>query len=103
MATTDQISQLKLLIGDTELTDDQLATIIDSEADIQGAAAQAWQVTAAQYADLVNISEAGSSRSLGQLHQNALDMAKYYRGLSSPTGTEPGAPRRTVVRSIERT
>lgn len=103
MASDEQIAQLKLLIGDTQLTDEQLGTIIDSENTIQGAAAQAWQVTAATYADLVNISEAGSSRSLGQLHQNALDMAKYYRGLDSSTHDLPGAVRATHIRPIERT
>lgn len=102
MATPDQITQLRLLIGDTDLTDEQLATIIDSESTIQGAAAQVWQVQAGKYSELVNISEAGSSRSLGSLYQNALDMAKYYRGLDSTSGTQPGVTAVTRTRAIER-
>lgn len=102
MATTAQLATLKLMIGDITLTDEQLNSIIDSESTIQGAAAQVWQIAAGQYADLVNISEAGSSRSLGQLHQNALDMAKYYRGLDSPAEQIPGVDPVSTTRAITR-
>lgn len=102
MASQAQVTQLRLLIGDSDLTDEQLGVIIDSEQTIQGAAAQVWQSVAGEYADLVNISEAGSSRSLGSLHQNALNMAKYYRGLDSPSDQLPGAVAVTRTRAIER-
>ena len=102
MATQAEIIALKLLIGDTELTDAQLGQILDAAECANAAAATIWGQKAAGYAELVNISEAGSSRSMGSLHQNALNMAKYYAGLGCPGEDPPVAATRTQTRAIER-
>lgn len=105
MATADQLQQLKNMIGAdaaSQYTDDQLNAIIDANDTIEAAAAQVWESVAASYSNLVNISEAGSSRSLGSLYANALQMAKYYRGLDATNGVVPGEAPATHIRVISR-
>ena len=75
MAIPEEIAQLRLLIGTTDLNDDQLGAILDAEGSIEGAAAAVWESKAASSATLVNVSESGSSRSLSDVHKNALAMA----------------------------
>lgn len=78
------INALRLMIGSSDLTDQQLAVVLVETRDDTGefnldrAAASIWRGKAAQYAELVNVSESGSSRSLGDLHKNALAMANMY-------------------------
>jgi hypothetical protein len=79
MATTDQISQLRILIAEPtadNYSDEVLGAAIDAAGNVKGAAADIWLGKAAQSAGLVNVSESGSSRSLSDLHKNALAMAK---------------------------
>lgn len=102
MATQNEIANLKLMIGDTTLSDAQLGQILDAAECANAAAAQIWGQKAAEYAGLVNISEAGSSRSMGGLHQNALNMAKYYADLGCPGQDPPVTATRTQTRAIER-
>lgn len=102
MATQNQIANLKLLVGDTTLTEAQLGAILDAAECENEAAAKIWGQKAAGFAELVNISEAGSSRSMGALHQNALNMAKYYADLGCPGEDPPVAATRTQTRAIER-
>lgn len=74
-------------------TDEALSAIIDAEASVEGAAVVVWQEKAAKYAALVNTSESGSSRSNSQLHQNALNMAKFYENrLPSDEAVTPTRP-----------
>lgn len=63
-----------------------------------------WENVASRAATLVDVSEAGSSRSLSQIRKNALDMAQYWRKLAGLEDTNANEPkkRRTVIRSIER-
>lgn len=103
MATPNEIANLKLMIGDTTLTDAQLGQILDAAECANAAAAQIWGQKAGDLSGMVNISEAGSSRSMGSLHQNALNMAKYYADLGCPGEDLPVSATRTQVRIIERT
>ena len=89
MATEQQIARLRQLVGDTTLTDEQLGVIIDGATNFELAVAEVWQTLAAQYSTVTNLSEAGSSRSLGDLFKNAQAMATYYRGLGTPTEIAP--------------
>lgn len=103
MATAAEIATLRAMVGDTTLTDVQLGQIFDSAECMNQAAGMAWGRKAAGYAELVNISEAGSSRSMGDLHKNALTMSKYYFDLGCPVKTLP--PRnlhKTQTRAIAR-
>jgi Cdc6-like AAA superfamily ATPase len=102
MATSDQIAELRLFVAeldDTNYTDEQLGTIIDASISIKAAAATIWTQKAAKYASLVNVAESGSSRSLSDLHQNALRMAKQLGAdVQEDTAEETGIRIRRIVR-----
>lgn len=87
MASVEQIAELRRKISEPDETtyaDITLSNMIDDAgADINSVAASIWEEKASTYAELVDISEAGSSRKNGQLYSNALAMTKYYRGLDS--------------------
>lgn len=79
MATTAEIAALRALINeptDENYTDEQLGAVIDSAGSVKAAGSEVWLAKAAKYSTLVNVSESGSSRALGDLHKNALAMAK---------------------------
>jgi hypothetical protein len=81
MATAGEIASFRLLIAEpTEdpYTDAVLSDILDAATSVNGAAATIWTQKAAAAATLVNVSESGSSRSLGDLSKNALAMAKVF-------------------------
>lgn len=102
MATQQEIDLLRSLVGETSLTDTQLGDIIDASECMNQAAATVWGQKAGQYAELVDISEAGSSRSMGDLHKNALAMSKYYQDLGCPGSGGDDRTGRTQTRAIER-
>jgi hypothetical protein len=56
-----------------------IGTLIDA-AGVDGASAEVWRLKAGRYAELVNVSEAGASESLGDLHKQALSMEQEYLG-----------------------
>jgi len=101
MATQEQIDQARALVPETTLTDEQISAIIDASECIDQAVGNMWGQLAGRYSSLVNISEAGSSRSMGDLHKNALAMSKYYLDLGCPGSTPPTAGV-TRTRAIER-
>ncbi len=77
MASSGEVQRLRSLTGYVEADpydDQQLSDLIDALG-INRVAAMIWQQKAAQYASLVDTSESGSSRSMSQLHKNALTMA----------------------------
>jgi hypothetical protein len=94
MATQDQIEALKLLLGGGgDINDEQLAYIIDYNLeDMDASAAYAWEIRAAKYHGLVNVSESGSSRSLGDMYKNAIAMAMFYRGKKTDGVVDPDDP-----------
>jgi hypothetical protein len=90
MATPDEVVRLRRLADyqDTDPYDDpQLSAIIDASS-VYRAAARLWDERAASYASLVNTSESGSSRQMGDLHKNALAMGKYFKSLADEEETE---------------
>jgi hypothetical protein len=85
MATEAQLADLKRLIGDTEWTDEDLDALIDAQSgNIQAAAAIVWESQAAEYSQIVDITESGSSRKMGDLFDNAMKMAAYLRSQATP-------------------
>lgn len=80
MATDDELDALHraadIPASDTTYPDDLLADIIDSTGSVTAAAAQIWREKAAAYAKMVTMAESGSSRTLSDLHKNALTMAE---------------------------
>ncbi len=91
MATQEEITALKMIVGGAnDFTDEELGYIIDANPeDMDSSAAVVWEIRAAKYHGLVNMSESGSSRNLGDMHKNALAMAAYYRSKNG-AGEEPG-------------
>lgn len=104
MATPDQIAALRLLIAQPDdaepYTDAALSVRLDGDSDINLTAYKVWTEKAAAAADLVDTSEGGSSRKMGDLHEQALNMARMFQGQIIP----PNDPniRRTVVARIRR-
>lgn len=81
MATAEEIEGLRLLVAEpdeTTYTDAALGGILDAASSPNEAAATIWTQKAAAAATLVNVSESGSSRSLGDIQKNALAMAKVF-------------------------
>jgi hypothetical protein len=102
MATADEIATFRLLIAEPDeetYTDAQLSEILDASASGNAAAAQIWTQKAASAATLVNVSESGSSRSLGDLQKNALAMAKVFGdAVEGDQSTSPGVRISRIVR-----
>lgn len=83
MATQDEIAAIRRMIAEQDETtyaDAVLAVRIDASDSLDALAAEIWSEKAASYSKLVNISESGSSRSMGDLYKNAMTMSKFFSG-----------------------
>src|SRR4051812_5689339 len=80
---------LRLLVGDrikpgmdeslAFFSDEELQAILDlGGGEVYWAASVAWGMKAAEYANLIDIDESGSTRKLSQKHRQALQMWNYY-------------------------
>lgn len=98
MATEEQLADLKRLIGDTEWTDADLETLIDSSSSIEAAAAVVWESQAASYSQIVDITESGSSRKMGDLFDNAMKMAAWFKTQANPIDTSGSTRIGKIVR-----
>lgn len=105
MSTESQITELRQLTNEPEdgssWTDSELAVIIDATLTLNAAAAKIWYLKAAKYASMVDVSESGSSRKLGDLYKNAIAMAAYYEGLDKAAAEEVATG--PVIHRIRRT
>lgn len=104
MATPDQIAQVRRNTNESTqepFADDLIWGLIDDLGSVEAASASIWEQKAASYSELVNVSEAGASRALGDLYKNALSMADRWRAKAEPESTED-APRRARVTKIVR-
>ncbi len=105
MATPDQIAALRLLIGEpTEdsFTDAQLSAIIDAASgDMNKSAYEVWVTKAASAANLVDITEGGSSRKQSDLQDQALAMVRFF-GDKVDGGVGPDAPRSPRIHKLSR-
>jgi hypothetical protein len=102
VATQEEIDQARALVPDTSLTDEQINAILDGSACLNQAVGKMWGELAGHLSNLVNISEAGSSRSMGDLQRNALSMAKYYSDLGCGETPVDQDAKRTRTRAIVR-
>jgi Cdc6-like AAA superfamily ATPase len=87
VATSVQVAQLRLLIAQSEdvspYTEAELSARIDTAlANLNAVARDVWTEKAAAYADLVDASEGGSSRKMGDLHEQALNMVQFFTELA---------------------
>lgn len=105
MATADQIATTRLLIAEptqTTYTDAALGVRIDAASDdLNVVARDVWTEKAAALAEVPDVSEAGSSRSMGKLYDNAMKMVAYFQGLLDKA-TAAAVPTGTRVRRLTR-
>lgn len=106
MATADEIAAFRLLIDEQAdklpYTDKVLGERMDEATSAQALASAIWREKAAAYASLVNTSESGSSRSLGDLQDKALKMAEMFVKLDPSAPGTGAAVRGTVMRRLSR-
>lgn len=105
MASLEDIAALRELINEPDdangWTDERIGTLIDGSTTLNAAASHVWTLKAGQYSAIVDVSESGSSRKLGDMYKNALAMASMYKGLSEAE-TPPVSTDRPVVQRIRR-
>jgi hypothetical protein len=104
VATTEQIAQLRLMINQPDnvapYTDEELSKVIDASTSLNDAASTVWRAKAAQVAHLVDISEGGSSRKMGDVYEQFLQMSKTYGDKDATTVATTRGPRtREITRS----
>lgn len=92
MATPEQITELRELVNDNAspyvFGAPQLSAAIDAAlGDVRKAAGQVWSIRASRYAMLVDTTEGSSSRKLGNLYKQALEMATFYGGAEASSST----------------
>ena len=100
MATTDEITRLKQIIGETSLSDEEIGEIIDQAGgDLNVASRWVWRMKAAEYSTVVDVSESGSSRKMSDMFVHALKMAQFDSdGDGSPGETVGRTRTRRIVR-----
>lgn len=93
MANAADILKLRRLVSEPDTdtySDEELNSRLDEDGDINITAGTIWREKASTYAELVDISEAGSSRKNSQLYKNALEMAASFdKASAEDSGTAP--------------
>jgi hypothetical protein len=90
----DPADKLRGLLGDTKpaggsdadlfFTDDDVNNLIqESGGNMNRAAYEGWRLKAANYAELITITEGNAMRQMSDLHKHALDMIKHFETASS--------------------
>lgn len=103
MATAEDIAALRLLIAEPEqdtYSDEDLATRLGA-ADQYTVAYDIWTEKAAAAAELVDITEGGSSRKLGDVYEQALGMASAMRDRAI-SATNPPSGAGVRIKSLKR-
>ena len=107
MATAEQIAELRALINEPDntepFTDTYLGLLLDKESGNTNRAASAvWRSKASSYAELVDVQEGSSKRSLSNLYKQALAMAEHYQSEGGDDGPGGVLGRSSRTRRIER-
>lgn len=92
MATAEEIAALRLLIAEPEpdtYSDEVLDARLGTAANEYALAYEIWTEKAASAAGLVDMSEGGSSRKLGDVYEQALGMAEAMRERSQSATSPP--------------
>lgn len=106
MATAEQIAVLRAKINQPDniepYTDAALGALIDAaEGDTDEVAGSIWGQKAASFSTLVDVSESGSSRKMGDLYKNAMAMSNFFSNKAAADDPIP-AVNRARTRPIER-
>lgn len=78
MASVSDIATVRQNVNESTnetYSDEVIGAMVDAS-DVAGATAAIWRQKAARYAELVDVTESGSSHRYSDLHKNALAMAK---------------------------
>lgn len=81
MATVDDLRELRDLGPAVDLDDAVLGGLID-DLGLNGALARLWAQRASSTANLVDITESGSSRKMSGIHSQAASLAARYKALA---------------------
>lgn len=104
MATAEEIATLRLLIAEpdeTTYTDVVLGQRLDASTSEDQVAYEIWTEKAAAAAALVDVSEGGSSRKMGDIMEQALRMAEVFAARVT-TGTAPPSAAGTRISRLSR-
>ena len=88
MATPQEnIASVREMIGepaeaDSMFTDNQITSWVNTNGSLEAAALQGWRAKAANFANLVNVTDGAASREMSDLLDNALAMIKLYTSLA---------------------
>lgn len=102
MPSNDDILRLRRMTGEVDAsayTNTDMTQYIEEAGSLNAAAAIIWGEKASAYADLVNITEAGSSRSNSDLYRHAVERQAYFTALASEA---PAAAASSTTRRIVR-
>lgn len=107
MATPEELLNLRLLVAEPDestYSEDLLNSRIDAAGgNLNQVAYDVWTEKAASYAALADISEGGSSRSNGSLHEKALKMVALFKGkLAEQNEDIPGPARGFIINRLVR-
>ena len=106
MATASEIAVVRANVnepGTDHYTDAQIDELIETYGgNLEAASAAIWRMKAGAYADLADVQEGSSRRSLGDLHEQALAMAREFAGQAASGGVSIGGMRPGRTRPIER-
>jgi hypothetical protein len=72
------------------------------DGNLDAASAAVWRQKAGRYADITDVQEGSSRRSLGDLHEQAINMAKTFADQAAASGATIGGMRPGRTRAIER-
>lgn len=105
--TEQQLAELREMVdeqgSDSPWSDDVLLALAEDYAtddgayDLRGFARYLWEKKAARLHSLVNVSESGSSRSLAQAFDHAIQMVKLFTDTNSSSGTDTQYPQSTRI------
>lgn len=103
MATSTQITEVrlntKILSTDEPYTDQVIGDLIDAYG-VNGASSKLWTAKAASVANLVDISEGGSSRKMSELHKTYLSFADRFAADGDGDGIPDGVPAPRTRRAV---
>jgi hypothetical protein len=108
-ADADQaVARLRQWTGEDDLENstwdrDQMVEILTRHTDLEGAAADLWGIKASRFANLVDVSEGGTSRKYSSLRINAMAMVDFYSARTDEGDVvQEGETRTPRTREIER-
>jgi len=101
--TPEERMQLRLLIGDAEepytFSDTEIDNMLTAtDGDVRAAASGYWYTKAVSYSEMVDISEAGSSRKNSDLFKNAMALAQQYDDSTATGDVAVTSTTRRIVR-----